>query len=84
LVGDLGKYSECTSKEEVGNDTWSIIVISDLVLSGSWRGTTYSQKLPALLMCNPPAVIPPMAKPIFVGMRIDPAEAGDHPRTAIA
>lgn len=43
-----------------------------------------SQKLPARLMCNPPARIPPTANPKFVGIRIDPAEAGDHPRTAMA
>jgi hypothetical protein len=48
------------------------------------KGETDNQKLPARRMCNPPAVIPPIAKPIFVGMRIDPAEAGDQPRTAIA
>jgi len=45
---------------------------------------TYSQKLPALLICNQPARTPPNANPAFVGMRIDPAEAGDQPRIAIA
>lgn len=51
---------------------------------GEGNGVTYSQKLPALLMCNQPARTPPNANPAFVGMRIDPAEAGDQPRIAIA
>lgn len=45
---------------------------------------THSQKLPARLMCNPPTLIPPIANPRFVGIRIEPADAGDHPRTAMA
>lgn len=45
---------------------------------------THSQKLPALLMWNAPAPIPPRANPRFVGIRIEPADAGDQPRIAIA
>lgn len=49
-----------------------------------WLGGTYNQKLPARLMCSQPASTPPIANPRFVGMRIEPADAGDQPRTAIA
>jgi hypothetical protein len=45
---------------------------------------TYSQKLPALLTCSQPVIIPPRAKPKLVGTKIDPAEAGDQLRTAMA
>jgi hypothetical protein len=84
LVGYLGKDEEGTGEEEVGYYTWSILLLILLVRRGEGEGETYNQKLPARRICSPPAVIPPMAKPIFVGMRIEPAEAGDHPRTAIA
>lgn len=36
------------------------------------------------MICNQPAKIPPIANPAFVGIKIDPAEAGDQPLTAIA
>jgi hypothetical protein len=34
LVCDLGKYSECTGKEEVGNDTWSNLLSVSAVRNG--------------------------------------------------
>lgn len=47
------------------------------------RGT-YNQNDPARFICSHPARTPPIANPRFVGMRIEPADAGDHPRTAMA
>lgn len=44
----------------------------------------YSQKLPVRLICNQPASRPPRANPALVGIRIEPADAGDQPRTAMA
>jgi hypothetical protein len=38
LVCDLGKYSECTGEEEVGNDTWSILSSVQTVRYGKERG----------------------------------------------
>jgi hypothetical protein len=35
-------------------------------------------------MCNQPTSNPPRPKPAFVGIKNRPADAGDHPRTAIA
>ena len=60
---------------------WSVVVSAGLDFG---KVETYSQKLPARLMCNQPASTPPNANPRFVGMRIEPADAGDQPRTAIA
>lgn len=45
---------------------------------------TYGQKLPARRMCSQPASTPPVANPRFVGIRIEPADAGDQPRMAMA
>ena len=48
------------------------------------RGETHSQKLPPRLMCSQPTSKPPVANPTFVGIKMDPADAGDQPSRAIA
>lgn len=45
---------------------------------------TYSQKLPVRLIWKAPTPMPPSANPRLVGTRIEPAEAGDQPRTEMA
>lgn len=81
---DLGEESKGAAEEDECYYRCSRIYCVRMRKNKDSRGDAYSQNDPARLICSQPANTPPTAKPRLVGIRIEPAEAGDQLRTAIA